>query len=358
MKPKISLVMIVKNEEANLQRCLESVQTIVDEIVIVDTGSEDRTKEIAKGFNANIYDFEWCNDFSAARNYALSKAKGEWRLVLDADEYVLSGTKESLLNSLKLKTVGQILRIDAFKDNSNKEEEIGYSRSYISRVMPKGINYVGEIHEQVNSDLPRVKIELEIGHDGYLHEDKSERNLAILYNVVKEKPQDSYMIYQLAHTLFVAGKNNEAISWYEKYYEISKRDEGYRCSAIVDYLYTMIRTGKLEKGIALIEKEKNHYYDSPDFNFVCATFYRELVLSNIEKYINYLPLIERYYINCLEVGETTKYDSIVGTGSYAAAYNLGVWYEVSKQFDKAKICYEMAMEWGYEKAAERMKALQ
>lgn len=358
MELKISLVMIVKNEEAHLRRCLESVQGIVDEIIIVDTGSEDQTKEIAKQFDAQIYDFKWCNDFSAARNYALSKATGAWRLVLDADEYVIAGTKESLLNSIKQQTIGQILILNAFKDNSNKEEEIGYSRNYISRIMPKGITYEGKIHEQVNSNLPRVKVDLEIGHDGYLHKDKSERNLSILYDAVKERPQDSYILYQLAHTLFVAGKNEEAISWYEKYYKISKVNERYRCSAIVDYLYSMIRTGKLERGITLIEEEKAHYYDSPDFNFVCATFYRELVLSNVEKYINYLPLIETYYINCLEVGETTKYDSIVGTGSYAAAYNLGVWYEVSKQFDKAKICYEMAIEWGYEKAAERMKALQ
>ncbi|WP_054739610.1 glycosyltransferase family 2 protein [Cellulosilyticum ruminicola] len=357
MNTTISLVMIVKNEEANLPRCLESVQGIVDEIVIVDTGSEDNTKEIAKQFGAKVYDFEWCNDFSAARNYALSKATGDWNLVLDADEYIISGTKSDLVNGLKKGTVGQILLIDVFKDKMNKEEELSYSKIYLSRIMSKGTKYIGKIHEQIDSKLPRVKVNLEVGHDGYLHKDKSERNLAILYDVIKKDEKNSYMLYQLAHTLFVAGKNEQAMMWYEKYYKVSKLNEGYRCSAIVDYLYSMIQIGKLEKGITIIEKEKANYYDSPDFNFVCATFYRELVLSNVEKYINYLPLIESYYINCLEIGETTKYTSVVGTGSYAAAYNLGVWYEVSKQFDKAKVCYEMAIEWGYEKAAERIKLL-
>ena len=93
----VSLVMIVKNEESTLERCLESVKNIVDEIVIVDTGSVDNTKEIAQRFNAKIYDFEWCNDFSAARNYALSKATGEIRLVLDADEYIIAGTKADII---------------------------------------------------------------------------------------------------------------------------------------------------------------------------------------------------------------------------------------------------------------------
>lgn len=70
-----------------------------------------------------------------------------------------------------------------------------------------------------------------------------------------------------------------------------------------------------------------------------------------------MPLIETYYLKCLNLGETTKYESVLGLGSYVAAYNLGVWYEVSGQLDKAKICYELASEWGYEKAIQRMEAL-
>lgn len=350
---KISLVMIVKNEEATLGRCLESVQQIVDEIIIVDTGSEDKTKEIAQQYDAKIYDFKWCNDFSAARNFALSKATGDIRLVLDADEYVIAGTKEDIIEAVKEGTVGQITIFNAF----NKENEISYSKNYTSRVIHKGINYTGKIHEQINSKQRRVKTKIEVMHDGYLYQDKSERNLEILFEAVKQNPNSSYMLYQLAHTLFVAKRKEEALVWYQKYYKVNKVEVSYRCSAIVDYLYTIIATGKLEQGLKVIEQEQERYNDSPDFNFVCAEFYRELVLSNVEKYMAYLPLIESYYIKCLEIGETTKYDSIVGTGTYAAAYNLGVWYEVSGQVEKAKVCYNMASEWGYEKAIERIKLL-
>jgi len=84
--PTISLCMIAKNEESNLADCLNSAKGIADEIIIVDTGSTDRTKEIAKKFSAKIYDFKWMDDFSAARNESLKHAAKDWVLVLDADE--------------------------------------------------------------------------------------------------------------------------------------------------------------------------------------------------------------------------------------------------------------------------------
>lgn len=83
---KLSLCMIVKNEEATLADCLNSVKDVVDEMVVLDTGSTDRTVEIAQEFGAKVYFFEWCNDFAIARNQALGMVTGDWVLVLDADE--------------------------------------------------------------------------------------------------------------------------------------------------------------------------------------------------------------------------------------------------------------------------------
>jgi tetratricopeptide (TPR) repeat protein len=84
----ISLAMIVKNEEETLAHCLESVKPIVDEMIIVDTGSTDRTIEIAKGFGASVHHFQWCDDYSAARNESLKHCNGEWVLIIDADEAI------------------------------------------------------------------------------------------------------------------------------------------------------------------------------------------------------------------------------------------------------------------------------
>ena len=277
-----------RNEEKTLARCLESVKGVVDEIVVVDTGSQDLTKEIAKSFKARIYDFEWCNDFSKARNFALSKATHEYILVLDADEYLVAGDKRDMIAVIDKKAIGQVVRMDAFKSN----EDISYSRNFISRIFPNGTKYVGRIHEQVESALPRIRTNLQLMHDGYLHIDKSERNLEILFKELEESPKDSYLLYQVAHTLLVAGRKEEALVQYEAYYAGSKLGESYRCTAIVDFMQSIVALKKLERGILLIQEEEKNYHDSPDFNFVCAEFYRELVLSDVKKYISYLPLIE------------------------------------------------------------------
>src|SRR5690554_6641792 len=96
MMYKISLCMIVKNEEEVLAQCLDSVKDICDEIIIADTGSTDRTKEIAGKYTDKIYDFEWIDDFSAARNFAFSKATMDYILWLDADDVLLGEDQEKL----------------------------------------------------------------------------------------------------------------------------------------------------------------------------------------------------------------------------------------------------------------------
>lgn len=105
MNVKISLCMIVKNEEDVIARCLDSVSRCVDEIIIADTGSSDRTKEICRDFTDKVFDFEWTDDFAAARNFSFSKATGDYLMWLDADD-VVSSENIGLLKELK-KTLAQ-----------------------------------------------------------------------------------------------------------------------------------------------------------------------------------------------------------------------------------------------------------
>ena len=98
----VSLCMIVKNEADCLSRCLESMKGLVDEIIIVDTGSTDNTVEIAKQYGAVIKTYQWNNDFSQARNYSLSLATKEWILVLDADEYLRPEDKDLFISSITI----------------------------------------------------------------------------------------------------------------------------------------------------------------------------------------------------------------------------------------------------------------
>ena len=97
----LSLCMIVKNEEASLPQTLDSVKAIADEMIVLDTGSTDRTVEVAKKFGAKVYHFEWCNDFSAARNEALKYVQGNWVLVLDADEVLTTEIVPQLKEAIK-----------------------------------------------------------------------------------------------------------------------------------------------------------------------------------------------------------------------------------------------------------------
>jgi glycosyltransferase involved in cell wall biosynthesis len=97
----LSLCMIVKNEESLLPQCLQSVNEIVDEMVILDTGSSDRTVEIAREFGCRVHHFEWCNDFSTARNEALKYVQGEWVLVLDADEVLTPDVVPEIKQAIK-----------------------------------------------------------------------------------------------------------------------------------------------------------------------------------------------------------------------------------------------------------------
>ncbi len=96
MKP-FSVCIIAKNEEKNIERCLSSIQHFDCEIIVVDTGSTDRTKEIAQKYGAKVYDFEWINDFSAARNFSISKASYDWILVLDCDEWTEESDPEEFV---------------------------------------------------------------------------------------------------------------------------------------------------------------------------------------------------------------------------------------------------------------------
>src|SRR5690242_19447443 len=95
-RPFISACLIVKNEEDNLARCLGSVASAVDEIVLVDTGSTDRTVEIAEQFGARVFHFTWCDDFSAARNESLRHARGEWILWVDGDDELVEAQPDAL----------------------------------------------------------------------------------------------------------------------------------------------------------------------------------------------------------------------------------------------------------------------
>lgn len=189
----LSLCMIVRNERSVLERCLRSVAGVADDIVVVDTGSTDGTREIAEKAGARVFDFPWVDDFSAPRNRALAEARAPWILVLDADEQLLEPDRLALRDLLRRHTPAEGAPGEAFNLIVNNSSDGGRTgmRARILRLFPNHpqIRYEWPIHEQVATSvirlgLPTIDADISILHDGYADKTrnvaKQRRNLAIL----------------------------------------------------------------------------------------------------------------------------------------------------------------------------------
>ncbi len=224
-QPLLSLSMIVKNEQKYLPGCLESVRDIVDEIVILDTGSTDETKNIAKSFGARIYETQWREDFSLARNESLSHCNGKWILYLDADERVVYPSPSELRTLIENAdpSVGAfycLIESEHYQmDGSTEVHRGGYPRIFRNLGYPK-IKFVGRVHEQIAPSIFQNGLSIQFSDVKILHlgynqsrevmESKIRRNYSMLIHHVKEEPLNGYAWYQLGQTLAQMGLANEA----------------------------------------------------------------------------------------------------------------------------------------------------
>lgn len=345
----LSLVMITKNEELKIRRCLQSVKDLVSEIIIIDTGSTDKTKEIASKFGAKIFDYEWNNNFSDARNFAIRQSTGDWNLILDADEFIINFNIDKINNFInsKEKTIGKIKLKNLFEENG----EIKKSNAFISRLSPKGILFEGSIHEQLDTSLPREVVDIEIEHDGYLKTNKFHRNITLLLNELKSNNTDSYLLYQAAKTYYSNSMYVDASEYFDKFYEVSNfNTDNFFNDAIILYIYNLIKLNQFEKGLKVISNVFNLMNNSCDFQFACGVFFTELVSFNPKKYMNYFKNIELCYLNALQLGESNNLEIVEGTGTYLAAFNLGLFYELTGDSLKALKYYELSYSFNYSKA--------
>ncbi len=352
---KISAVMIVKNEEATLDRCLSSINDIVDEIIVVDTGSTDSTKEIASRYTKNLYYFNWVNDFSAARNFALTKSTGDYNIVIDADEYVTHWDKSLIKSFMKKNKIGIITQKNKIEQNG----QILFHPEYISRFLPKGVYYIGRIHEQPNTTIDRQLVPIELTHDGYFKRssNKFTRNIDLLTESLSEHPNNPYYLHQIANEYLGLNKLKEAGNYFERAYASIQPSDAVFPQFIVNYITYLRKSLTFIKGLDVIKENEQFLEFYPDFYFESAGFYLDYVMSDPQKNLDYLPLIEVCYKACLEIGDISTHASMIGTGSFLAHYNLGVFYETTGQTIKALECYNLANKSGYEPAQAGIKRL-
>lgn len=216
-RPRISLCMIVRNEEQHLDRCLTSVKAVVDEICIVDTGSTDGTVRIAENHGAKLTSRPWDDDFSAARNASLEMASGDWVLHLDADEE-LSEKAINMIPALVQRpgTGAYILPVDSYVPS-------GISRAYCLRLFQRDprAQYRGRIHEDIGPALESLGItvataEAPVWHYGYREDPmvatgKRSRNRSLLIKSLEEQPGHPWYVYYLAVEEFLAGEPEAAL---------------------------------------------------------------------------------------------------------------------------------------------------
>ncbi len=193
----ISLCMIVKNEEANLARCLDSLKGLMEEIIIVDTGSTDDTKKIAKRYTNRIYDFQWVDDFSAARNFAFSKATQEYIYTADADE-VLDEENRQKFFKLKELLLPEIDLVQMKYGNQLSNGTVyNFDEEYRPKLFKRLRPFVWEepIHEQVRLSPVLYDSDIVVRHEP--EENHSARDLRIFRNQTKENPGFTGRTYRM-----------------------------------------------------------------------------------------------------------------------------------------------------------------
>lgn len=332
----ISLCMVVRDEEPNIRRCLDSIKDYVNEMVIVDTGSSDRTKEICSEYGASVFAFDWKNNFADARNFGLEKAQGDWILWLDADEAADMTDFPSLQACLDKRENSLILvPMQHFYGQDPKNDQQVYFSSATRLIRNKiGIRFAGKIHESLVSDAfvlsppAEANRSLRILHYGYMEsafKKKETRNINLLLEEKAQHPNNAWLDYHLAAEYYRARMYSEAYQKVDTALAGFLRNNILPPSLAYKLKYDiLLTTGNFEAAYPGIEMAAALYPDYVDLHF-----YRGIVQCARGEY----GKAEQAFSYSLVLGESNvKYLILAGTGSFLSLYCLGLCY---KKLEKA-----------------------
>ncbi|MSR66336.1 MAG: glycosyltransferase [Pedosphaera sp.] len=250
-QPSLTVCMIVKNEEAVLARCLKSVHSIAQQIIVVDTGSTDRTVEIAKEYGAEVHAFTWNDNFSDARNHGLQFARQDWVLILDADEELLPESVAKLRHDMaQPNQLGYRIPLKNFTETAD-------GTTYVPRLFRNapGLHFVFRVHEQIFSSVVVRKCHWQMKsglgtallmHYGYDPEvkrlkNKVQRNLDLLKLAIVENPGEVGLLMNYGLDLVNAGRGEEALAPFREAIAImSKYDPQYVLPEVRERLLTIV----------------------------------------------------------------------------------------------------------------------
>jgi tetratricopeptide (TPR) repeat protein len=277
----ISLCMIVKNEERFLEACLESVKDVVDEINIIDTGSTDRTVEIAQKYSANIDYREWRNDFSWARNEALKMATRRWTLVLDGDEELERESVE-MLRSLRTTPAGIAAVYINIVNLVDDSAGAGTMSHRLIRIFPTTplLRYGGVIHEALSrpngEEFPAVLSPITILHKGYTVEllaarEKDARNRPLLERAYEENGDDLFSMFNFGNSEICCGNTEHGIEILERMLAKEVTPKLYFPIAYLMLAQSYCETlGQLDKALEKIEEGERKFSNDAGIVFTKA----------------------------------------------------------------------------------------
>ncbi|MEK5030185.1 glycosyltransferase [Paenibacillus sp. FSL R7-0302] len=317
--PGISLCMIVRNEAQHLEQCLLSVQGMVSEIIIADTGSEDNSMAIARRFGARVVSLPWEHDFSKARNHTLQLASYGWILVLDADEALADWKAEELERLLESERAdGYFL---PFIHYVGEDAGCEYTTDNVCRLFRNDsrICFRGSIHEEVASSiwsLPGGHIayaRLTVHHYGYLDDElqrknKASRNLELIRAALRLEPDSVPLRYALGTEYYQQGQYQAASDLLLPLLEEAQPDSGYTADLYLKTAFALQAGGRPEEAEAIYEAGSIRYADFTDL----LESYAGLLMEQGQVWRAY-PLLQR----ALDSGDTAhKYPSSSGSGTY------------------------------------------
>lgn len=350
----LSIVMMVKNEERYLDKTLESLKPLMKEIdselIILDTGSDDSTVEIAKKHTDKVFFANWSNDFGQMRNISISHASGEWILILDADEQLTNydKLKEFFNSNLCKKYNSATITLK----NIFSEDEDRYSIDPLLRLFKNydGFRYEGAIHEQPIFKSPTYNDIARFNHYGYLFEDeevrqlKESRNKAILLKEIEKNPNNPYINYQLGKQYIISKNYEDALFYIEKGYEIYEKNKYIPLFVTLDLANLYVDLSEFDKCENLCIKYIKKDDRNIDIYYYLATSQKQLNKNkkSIESYKRYLYLIENFDITTQANNTECNYDTLLNKEKAIINiidnyYKLEMYEDVIKDIDSMSI---------------------
>lgn len=384
----LSICIITKNEQENIERCLKSLMPYEMEIIVVDTGSTDNTKDIVQRYTDKVFDFEWCDDFAAAKNFAISKTSNDYIIMLDSDEYIDKFEESELIRTIGNNSdkAGRIQIKNVFKKTDPCKE----SREWVSRIFnKKSYHYEGRIHEQIvrydGKEYDTFQAPVTIIHTGYdLTEKeksaKAKRNISLLEKeldrliklfcknnglniceidgielvdhifendsalslILQKDEYLPYILYQLGKGYYMAMDYPKACDCFScaLSFDLNPKLE-YVTDAVETYGYALVNADRADEAL-MFENIYNEFGNTADFQFLMGIIY----MNN-----------ERFDDAVSEFLKATKHKECrnVGSNSYLAYYNIGVIYECLGDVDKAISYYRRCG--NYKQAKDRLAVL-